>query len=344
MTYPSEGVTYAQSLQPGVVPTAIRKALVTDLLIRDYHNSDGTIHNLADPAVGLSTATGPGGGYFSPFAEDGNLRGDLLIGSNGGQNLGFYHIGSLDESGLKMGYDTKVANTMIAQSTRAVRFDVTEDNDIVTIKAVEGNPVVDALRFDLPLANLQDLGQMGYGIQKPATTPLVERQVICLGFDGDNFFAQTYPRMAMQARGDSEWNKDKPDTTEVHLGALLDPYVGKPVLFNREGSSWRALQGVPVFAAAPVGAAIAGAEATLTFAEPTFLSTPSTVTFTVQQSSDGGATWSSATVASTTGTDTIVITVSGLTVSTAYTFKVTATGTAGLSTTSAVSNSVTAHA
>ena len=338
MTYPSEGVTYADSLQPGLNPLAIRKALITDLLIRDYHNTDGTIHNLADPSVGIAD-----NGYFSPFAADGNLRGDLLINS-AGPNLGFYHIGSLDEGGLKMGYDTKVANTMIAQSTRAVRFDVTEDNDIVTIKAVEGNPVVDALRFDLPLSNLQDLGQAGYGIQKPTTTPLVERQVICLGFDGDNFFAQTYPRMALQARGDSDWNKDKPDTTEVHLGALLDPYVGRPVLFNRDGSSWRALQGSPVFAAAPVAAAITGAEATITFAPPSFLSAPASVTYTVQQSSNGGTSWSAATIAGTAGTDNVVITVSGLTVSTSYTFKVTATGTNALSTTSAVSNSVTAHA
>lgn len=340
MTYPSEGVTYAESLQSTVNPLAIRKAIITDLLIRDYLNTDGTIHNLAATSAGISPATG----YFSPFAADGNLRGDLLITGGTSPNLGFYHIGSLDESGLKMGYDTKVANTMIAQSTRAVRFDVTEDNDIVTIKAVEGNPVVDALRFDLPLSNLQDLGQAGYGIQKPPSTTLVERQVICLGFDGDNFFAQTYPRMALQARGDSDWNKDKPDTTEVHLGALLDPYVGKPVLFNRDGSSWRALQGVPVFAAAPVAAAITGAEATITFTDPTFLSEPSTVTYTVNQSSNGGTTWAPATIASTTGTTSIVITVSGLTVSTSYVFQVIATGTSALATTSATSNSVTAHA
>lgn len=333
---PATGDTYANILQPTVNPLAIRKGLITDLLIRDYLNTDGTVHSLADPSVGLNTE-----GYFSPFAQDGRLRSDLLVTAPS-PNLGFYHPGALDESGLKMGYDTKVKDTQIAQSTRAVRYDVTEDNDIVTIKADEGNPIVDALRFDLPLSSLADLGQAGYGIQKPAETTLVERQVICLGFDGDNFFAQVYPRMALQARGDSDWNKENVDMMEIHLGALLCPFVGKPVLFYRDGSSWRALQGVPVFAAPPVAAPITGAEATLTFAAPT--SGSSSYTYAVKQSTDGGTTWTTSTVASTTGTTSITITVSGLTVSSSYVFQVTATGTSDLATTSATSNSVTAHA
>src|SRR5690606_16722147 len=173
MALPATGGTYNALLQPGINPLAIRKAIVTDLLIRDYLNADGTVHNLSDPAVGLNDD-----GFFSPFAEDGRLRDDLLITSSQ-PNLGFYHLGSLHEDGLEMGYNTDVADTMIAQSKRAVRFDVTQDNDVVTIRAMEGIPLVDALRYDKPLSDLADIGQAGYTLAKDAETALIERQVIC---------------------------------------------------------------------------------------------------------------------------------------------------------------------
>lgn len=332
---PSSGGTYASIMQPGVNTLAVRKAIITDILIRDYHNTDGTVHDLSASAVGLNAD-----GYFTPYAQDGTLRSDLLVTAPT-PNLGFYHLGSLDESGLKIGHDTKVKDTMIAQSKRAARFDVTQDDDLLTIKAVEGNPIVDALRYDLPLSNLPDLGAAGYTVARPAETSLIERQVIALGFDGDNFFAQTFPRMALQDRGDDNWNKDDPDTLEIHLGSLLCPFVAKPVIYYREGSSWRALQGVPVFAATPTATAVAGTSATISFAEPTSLS--SSYTYTVQQSSDGGSTWQDATVGTTATTSgTVTLTVTGLTASTSYTFKVTATGTSQLSTTSAATASITA--
>lgn len=336
-TLPAQGGTYDELLQPGVNPLAVRKGIITDILIRDYRNQDDTVHDLSDPTVGLGAD-----GYFSPYAQDGTLRSDLLVTSSASPNLGFYHLGSLHEDGTKIGHDTKVQPTMIAQSKRAVRFDVTSDDDIITIKALEGTPLIDALRYDLPLSDLPDLGQANYTVARPAESMLIERQVIALGFDGDNFFAQTFPRMALQDRGDDNWNKHDPDTLEIHLGSLLCPFVGKPVLYHREGGSWRSLQGVPVFASAPVAAAVSGAQATITFAPPT--SKSSSYTYTVEQSSDGGTTWTDATVASTTGSTSVVITVDGLTISTSYKFRVTAVGTSLLSTVSAPSGAVTAIA
>lgn len=336
-TLPAQGGTYAELLQPGINPLAIRKGIITDILIRDYRNLDDTVHNLADPSVGLDA-----NGYFSPYAQDGTLRSDLLVTSTS-PNLGFYHLGELHEDGNKIGHDTKVQPTMTAQSKRAARFDVTSDDDIITIKALEGNPIVDALRYDLPLSDLPDLGQASYTVARPAESMLIERQVIALGFDSDNFFAQTFPRMALQDRGDDNWNKHDPDTLEIHLGSLLCPFVGVPVLYHREGASWRALQGVPVFGSvAPVAAAVSGAKATITFAPPT--SKSSSYEYTVEQSTDGGTTWTTATVASTAGSSSVVVTVSGLTVSSSYVFRVTAVGTSKLSTVSAKTNSVTAIA
>jgi hypothetical protein len=330
MALPANGGTYADLLQPGINPLAVRKAIITDVLVRDYLNPDGTVHNLADPAVGLNDD-----GFFSPFAQDGKLRDDL-IGEDG---LGFYHIGALHEDGTEMGYNTDVADTMIAQSKRAVRFDVTQDNDIVTIKALEGNPVVDALRYDLPLHDLPDIGQIGYTLAKDAETALVERQVICLGFDGDNYFAQTFPRMALRNRSNSNWNKSDPDQMEIELGALLCPYVGKPALWHREGAAWRGLQGAPLFSTTPTATPVAGEKADIAFVKPT--SKSSTLTYTVEKSNDGTTGWTDATVDSVSGTSSVTVRVSGVTSSQTWYFRVKATGTNGITTTSSVTSSIT---
>lgn len=333
MALPASGGTYAALLQPGINPLAVRKAIITDVLIRDYLKDDGSPFNLSDPAVGLNSD-----GLFSPFAADGKLRSDLLINAPGA-NLGFYHVGGLHEDGTEIGYNTDVADTMIAQSKRAVRFDVTQDNDTVTIKALEGNPIVDALRYDLPLSNLPDIGKAEYTIAKAAETALIERMVIVIGFDGDNFFAQTFPRMALRNRGNTQWNKADADVMELELGALLCPFVGKAALFHREGAAWRGLQGAPVFAAAPVATAVAGQKATIEFAKPT--SKASALTYAVEKSANGTSGWATATVDTVAGTSNITVTVDGVsTGQTAY-FRVTATGTNKISTVSAVSNSVT---
>lgn len=329
MALPANGGTYAALLQPGINPLAVRKAIIVDILIRDYHNVDGTVHDLSDASVGLNAD-----GYFSPFALDGKLRDDLL----GDDGLGFYHLGALHEDGTEMGYNTDVADTMIAQSKRAVRFDVTQDNDIVTIKAMEGNPIVDAIRYDLPLSDLPDLGSAGYTLAKQAETALVERQVIALGFDGDNLFAQTFPRMALRNRGNANWNKADVDVMEIELGSLLCPFVAKPVLWHRDGASWRALQGVPKFVSAPTAAAVSGAKADVTFAVPT--SHSSSYTYVVEKSNDGTSGWTTATPESTGSADPIVVRVTGATASSTWYFRVKATGTSGLTTTSAVSNSI----
>lgn len=336
MALPANGGSYNALMQPGINPLAVRKMIVTDLLIRDYRNLDGTVHNLADPSVGLATS-GPGAGYFSPFAEDGLLRPDLLI-TSAGENLGFYHVGSLHEDGVEMGYNTDVADTMIAQSKRAVRFDVTQDNDLVTIRAMEGNPIADALRYDKPLSNLPDLGTAGYAVLKDAETALVERQVIALGFDADNYVAVTFPRMSLRNRANSNWNKADADVMEIELGALLCPYVGRPALLHREGADWRGMQGAPVFAEAPVATALAGEEASVVFDRPT--SKSSSYTYVVEKSNDGTTGWTEATIEDTTGSSSITVTVSGITSSSTWYFRVAATGTNGMTTTSPVSASI----
>jgi len=329
MALPANGGSYDQLLQPTVNPLKVRKWPVVDLLIRDYRAADGTIRNLADPAVGLNDD-----GIFSPFAADGTLRNDLL----GPAGLGFYHLGALHEDGIEMKSDTSSDETMIAQSIRPVRYDLKSDNDTIQIRASESSPLTDVLRFDKPLDDIEDYGKAGYVIKKDANTKLIERQVIALGFDGEHLAAQVFPRMQVKEKSGSNFNKKDVDGVDITLGALLCPFVMSPVILCREGAAWRGLQGAPVFAAAPAAAALAGQQATVTFAMPT--SGSSTYTYVVEKSSDGGTTWTTATPVSTAGTATVVITVSGVTSSLSWKFRVKATGSNAMTTTSSQSNTV----
>lgn len=329
MALPANGAPYKTVLQPGINPLTIQKVITCDILIRDYLNVDGTVHNLADPSIGLNDE-----GIFTPFAADGTLRTDLL----GESGLGFYHLASLHDDGLEMTYKTSVAETMIAQSKRPVRYDVTSDADGITIKAVEGIPIVDALRYDLPLDSLKDIGTAGYAIMKPAETPLIERQVIALGFDGDNLVADVFPRMALKDRGNSSWNKKDPDVMELQLGALLCPYVGSDAIKCREGAKWRGFQGNPLFAAAPVATAVTGQKADVVFARPT--SKSSTFEYVIEKSNTGTGSWTTATVESVAGTTNITTRVTGVTSSLNWFFRVKATGSNARTTTSANTASI----
>ncbi len=333
MALPATGGTYAQLLQPGVNELNIRKWTVTDILIRDYRNVDGTVHNLANPAVGIGAD-----GYFTPYAADGTLRNDLLITAPG-PNLGFYHLGALSQDGIQQKADVQVDETYIAQSIYVARNDAKSQTDTIHIKAYESNPLTDALRFGKPLSNLADLGQAGYVIAKDPTAPLIERQVIALGFDKNNFVAYVYPRMSLKQYGDANMNKSDVDDTDITLDSLVCPYVMSPVLLAREGADWRGLQGAPAFAAAPVATAVTGQKATVAFAAPTSGSTSFEYTVNV---SNNGTTWIPAdgtsghpSIVSVSGTTNPVITLSGITSSQTWYFQVVATGSNGISTTSA---------
>ena len=329
MALPSNGSSYAQTFQSGINTLRVRKYPVVELIARDYLAPDGTVRSLADPSVGLNAD-----GLFSPFAEDGAIRSDLI----GPSGLGFYHLGALHEDGVEMKSDTSTDETMIAQSIRAVRYDLKGDNDTIQIRASESSPLTDCLRFDKPLDNIADYGKAGYTIAKDPETHLIERQVIAFGFDGEHLTAYTYPRMQVKDKSGTNLNKKDVDDVDITLGALLCPYVQSPVLLSRDGAAWRGLQGAPTFAAAPVATAVSGQKATVAFTQPT--SGSSTYTYVVEGSSDGGTTWTTATPVSTTGTTSVVITVSGVTSSLSWQFRVKATGSNAMTTTSALSNTI----
>lgn len=332
MALPSTGGTYEDILAPGLNPVAVRKGIVTDVLIRDYN---GSATDLSDPSVGLNA-----NGHFSPFAADGTLRDDLLITAEGA-NLGFYHIGLLTEDGVRYTPEVSQQETLAAQMRRSVRVDVTREDDRLRLVAEESTPLIDALMDDVPLLGLQDIGKVGYSVAKPANGNIVERQIIALMFDGKHFTAKVFPRMARTDVGETQWNKSDPDVLDLTYTALLCPYASYPVSTVREGEGWRALGGYPSFGVvAPVATATGATTATVAHAVPTGQGDP--WTYTVEKSSNGGTSWSSATIGSSTPAGgNITHTITGLTTATAYVFRVSAEGSNELSSTSSVSNSIT---
>lgn len=316
---PSTGLDW--ELVYGYNPLGIRKGIITNILMRDYH---GGLTNLADPLVGLNTD-----GVFTPYALDGKYRTDLMLPAfPGGQ---FYDLGAIKDDGVKISANTDVEETMIAQSRRPQRYDLTKETDEIQFSCREDTPTIDLLRFDMPLANVPDIGKTSYAVKKPAEGDLIERQVIALAEDGDHRFAYIFPRVARSKIGDSQLNKKDPHDFDVTYGAILCPFANYPVAVAREGIGWRSLGGYPVFPApAPVATGITGLLATIVFTVPYLVHDPKpdVFTYTVEKAVSPFTTWTSATVTLTTLVgSTVTLTVSGLTNAIQYQFRVTATAT-----------------
>jgi hypothetical protein len=331
MALPSTGQEWEDTY--GFNPLGIRKGIITNILIRDYH---GSTTNLADPLVGVDAIEG----LFSPYATDGLYRDDLLDPDfPGGQ---WYDFGALADSGTEITPDVNVEGVKIAQSRRDQRWDITEENDEIMWTYRESNPGVDFLRFDKRLISIPDAGPRT--VKKPSEGDLVERQVCALAEDGDYRFAYVFPRVARKKVGKTQLNKKDPDDLQLTYGALVCPYADTPVYIVREGSGERSLAGAPRFSGAPVLTQTGATTANLVFTVPTLLNDPApdTFTYTVTKAVSPYSSYTSATMGSVSVVgSTVTIPVTGLTTATAYKAKVTATGTNTLATTSDPSNIAT---
>lgn len=343
MALPSTGGSWETVLEPNLNPLGVRYWQITDVLIQDYRNANGVPNNWSDSSVGLGSA-----GLFTPFAADGTVRQDLLINTTP-PNQGFYYGGELKEDITAITSDITVQETPTAQSVRTVRDVITKLDDKVNFTFIESGPLQDYLRYELPLANgIPDLGEAGYQVARGPMDQLQERTIVLLGVDTDGFLrAEVFPRVVTNKKGKTDFNRKNPESYEYTGTALPDPFTGKVMWVCREGSNWRAEGGVPVFpGSAPVAAATSTGKATVTFTNVTGSDLPPT--FTAQVSQDGGTTWTTAALDTTTappngwtiGASNTVVSLKTLT-SGASTFKVTATGTNGATATSQTSNSAT---
>jgi hypothetical protein len=315
---------------------------------------------------------------WSPFALDGNPRDDLwaVVRINGewitnpNPNEGFTLVGALTEDGgAERHYDVKNDNQMILQSTQPFDSDLTEENLAINFTGVETlKPSLKRLRMNLPLQDgngnyiVEDPGTENFNIGKPVDNEGPEYQIIL--FFGRRkggrwlYTAEGYALTKLNNIGSFKRSKTDPDAGQLGYMVLPDPFlVGKdpsnpdseelvPLLMVdwSSGDGWTAIGGAPVWpGVAPLATQTAATTATVSAANPTGGGDPFEVI--VQKSVSPFSTWTSATVGSTTpdtpssGFTTYNIT--GLTTATQYKFRLTATGTNGQATTSAVSNPIT---
>ncbi|AAN01633.1 major tail protein [Mycobacterium phage Quink] len=308
----------------------IRKWLYGSVLIRDWKPDGST--SLAD---------------FTPFdPTDGNLKDTLLSEDFPGGR--FYEIGAITEDGVEFNPKFSTDDTKIWQSRRAQRTDVTEDDEEVMFTAAENTPLIDYLRYNLPLENVPSVGTAGYKATKPNYTDMVYRQIVVIGVDGRmdeaEYVAEVRPRVSLTKVGKQSFKAKEIDGTELTFGVYPDPASGFPARRIPGGPFW-AESGGPVLWPTPEVAPVATLgtdEVTIVLQEPVSPNTP--FTYTVSQTS--GGTTTAATLVGEPVTDEdgeVTITVEAPATSGSYTFKVTAEGSNGETAESQASNSVTVN-
>lgn len=343
---PSTGAPWSTVLQPTLLPTAIRKGIITNIIIGDY--------KINGVPINFNNCGTNANGVFTPFAQDGTLRNDLLASSSSPTLMGF-SIGLTKEDGWKFDPKITVDKTPTGQTIWSSRNDITEVAGTLGWTARQWMPLIDLLRADQPTLNsagqsiVPDIGTAQYSFGAPGYQQLCERWIIALGFDGTNNFSITIPRCSQQTLGPTEAQRKLPLDTMFAYEILLDPNTNQPYIISNGGPGWLGEGGAPVWGATPpVATAVTGAKATVVSAVPTGQDMSGTVTYSVVQQVGGSGSYTASTLQGTPGYSVsggnVTATVTGLTVGSAYKFEIIATGDNNAQATSLPSNSITAIA
>ncbi|EID12933.1 gp31 protein [Mycobacterium xenopi RIVM700367] len=327
MTLPATGGTWAEVLEDNLNPLNVRYWQITHGLIRDY-DPTGTF-NLASPAVGLGTvqtASGPAQ-LFTPFAADNvSIRGDLLVTSPNSA-VNFYDLGLLKEDATDWTPDQTLQQTPSAQLVRSVRNVLTKLDDKVNFTPLESNPLIDYLKFELPLTGIPALGTPGYGVARGNTDVPRERTLVLIGVDTDaNLVARVFPRVITDKKGKNELARKNPDSSELTYEVLPDPFTKQTMWVCRAGTAWLGAGNLQFETAVPAVTPVTGLNATITFPTPIDITSP-VYSVQIQQTPTGA--WSAATLSGSPSVSggLTTLTISGLTASTTYNaIQVTATG------------------
>ncbi|TDH48891.1 fibronectin type III domain-containing protein [Mycobacterium eburneum] len=335
-TLPATGGAWADVYQPLLQPLAERYWQITDILIRDYFDANGNPRNLADPSVGLGSQ-----GLFTPFAADGTLREDLIA-------AGWVYGGMLADKSMKITPDVTVKETPTAQIVRTTRNVFTKLDDKIDVTFIEAGPVMDAMRYELPLnllgtSTIPLLGTPGYQVKRGESDQVIERQVVLLGTDNGFSRAEVFPRVATDKKGatslDREATEDYPWTASV----LPDPYSRASMWICRGGPSWSGLGNFSFETTPPIVTPVTGLKATVVVPTPIDMTSP-TYTVALQTTANGAFTAGTVATDPTVSGSFTTLTVTGLTASQAYN-ALQVTATAGeVSVTSPVSAAFTATA
>lgn len=291
MLLPATGGTWAQLIEGGLNPTAVRYGQITDIFIRDYYNPDGTPFNMADPRYGLGLATLPDGTFtqlLTPFAADGiSIRPDLLITSPG-TNLGFYHLGLLKEDSIDITPDQTMQQTPSAQMVRTARNVLTKLDDKISFEPLEETPLTRYLQNELPLQNVPALGTPNLIIPRGNTDIPQERVIIALIVDGDGqLIARVLPRVITDKKGKEALGRKAAYTSQKTYELLPCPYSKQVEWSCYAGTQWNASGNFEFETFPPLAKPLTGG-LTVSVQFPTPLDMSDDVTYTAQIESASG--------------------------------------------------------
>lgn len=319
---PATGGTWAQLIQPGLNPLAIRYGQITDIFIRDYFNADGSVFNMADPSVGLAPATLPDGSVvnlMTPFAADGvSIRPDLLVTAPG-PNLGFYHVGLLKEDSTSITPDQTMQETPTAQQVRTARNVLTKLSDKIQFEPLEETPLTRYLRYELPTINgVPALGTPGLIIPRGNTDVPVDRVIIAMIVDGDGqLLARVFPHVITDKKAKEDLARKNPMSSQQTYEVL-------PCYFSKQsewtcyaGTQWNASGNFEFETTAPQVTPVTGLTATIQVPTPADLTDP-TYAVALQETAGGAFTPATQQGSPTTSGGWTTITISDLTASTKY--------------------------
>ncbi len=358
MAIPEAGTDWISAGMDLRAPELLRRGTGVAVFCRDARGS----------ATDLSPHNSDGSIRWSPFAEDNELRDDLLqiIKPNGyfkpnpDPNEGFINLGP-QKDGDGPSWKPKVTNDrfMILQDIEPYDTLLTELSEPFSVTPVDtGTPWVQRLRNDQPFADedgnslIEDVGKLNAvyarttGVRKPGRQFLFFRVRY---WNGKPIYScDVIPLARWDDLGNSKMDKKNSEAAELSYLPVRDQFcmamidgVYQPVTSYRiwGGSGHAALGGLPTFpGSAPVLASAVALQATLAFTEPTGPADP--WSYKVQVTTDNGASWGSlltpTNVAVSTGTVTLTFTAAAG----AQKARAVVTGSNGLSANSQKSNSV----
>lgn len=225
MARPTTGVSYDAGRFHRPDPKKLIRGRMIAVLVRD---ALGT-------ATNLSPHNPDGSVNFSPLAEDGQLRADLLIDSAGTTNDGWRLVGPVHKGdGPKKSTSIDTDNYEIEQDIYPYDTTITKQEETFKFTPSDSaSDVVRRLRYELPLSNpdgtpiVDQEGREDAFYAKPLGGGQVDRQfllVIVRKIGGKELVCvDGYPRAVRSNMGDSAFSATDGEAPELEFKGLPDP-------------------------------------------------------------------------------------------------------------------------
>lgn len=209
------------------------------VLVRDYRGAATNISPFDDDCTTVT---------WSPFAADGQLRGDLFartkVGgvwvTNSSPNEGWFYAGAQTEKGgAERNPNVKADDLMVLQSPFPMDSDIITKGKTVKFVAVQtADPLIHRLENDLRLQDedgvslVPDMGGQDYGVGSKADIDTVERQLLLVYAKRKAgkfmFRVEGYPLCKYDSQARKNRSKTDPDTAELTYKVLPDPFFMIP--------------------------------------------------------------------------------------------------------------------